>query len=296
MDNKSVTTQKRQSKRRMIMKFKYSYDALVYYGEAPRKSIERCAKFGYDAIELCGEPDYYDVKEVNQLCKDNGIVISSICSVYNAERDLAHPDPAMREKALDYVKKVVDFAAAINCPTIIAAPTACCKTKSLTDFDKEYNWGIEGIRAGAEYAKPRGVNLTVECWNRYETYMLNRLDQGVEMVKKIDMDNVGVMGDMFHMNIDDPDMGQAIRNTGSLLTHIHFADSNRAAPGKGHSNFREVMQALKDIDYKGYCTFELLPSGADPFATLIAGGGQEFFDEYTEQAIKYCKAVEMGLK
>ena len=114
--------------------FKYSYDALVYYGEEPRKSIERCAKFGYDAIELCGEPDYYDVKEINQLCKDNNIVVSSICSVYNAERDLAHPDKKKREQALDYVKKVADFAAAIDCHMMIAGPTAVCKTMPLADL------------------------------------------------------------------------------------------------------------------------------------------------------------------
>jgi sugar phosphate isomerase/epimerase len=275
--------------------FKYSYDALVYYGEEPKKSIERCAKFGYDAIELVGEPDYYDIKEVNKICRDNGIVVSSICSVYNEDRDLAHPDPKKREEALDYVKKVADFAAAVDCHMIIAGPTAVCKTKSLADFDDEYQWGIEGIIKGAEYAKQLDVNLCLECWNRYETYMLNRLDQAVAMAKIINKDNVGVMGDLFHMNIDESDIAQAIINTGSYLTHIHFADSNRAAPSKGHLDFKPILKALKSIDYKGYITFELLPAQADPFATLKAGGGQEFFDEYTELAINHIKKVEKSI-
>ncbi len=272
--------------------FKYSYDALVYYGEEPRKSIERCVKFGYDAIELVGEPDYYNSKEVNQLCSDNGIVVSSICSVYNSERDLAHPDPQKRNQALDYVKRVADFAASINCHMMIIGPTAVSKTASLTNFEDEYKWGVEGIHKGAEYTKPLGVNLCLECWNRYETYMLNRLDQAVEMMKKINMSNVGVMGDLFHMNIDEADIPQAIRNTGSALIHMHFADSNRAAPSKGHLDFKPILKALKDIDYKGYITFELLPAGADPFSTLKAGGGKEFFDEYTGLAIKYIKSIE----
>lgn len=279
-----------------MFKFKYSYDALVYYGEEPRKSIERCAKYGYDAIELCGEPDYYDVKEINQLCSDNGIVVSSICSVYNADRDLAHPDRKKREQALDYVKRVAEFAAAIDCHMIIAGPTAVCKTESLTDFDREYEWGIEGIQKGADFAKPLGVHLCIECWNRYETYMLNRLDQGLKMAKLVDRENVGVMGDLFHMNIDEGDISEAIRNTGSYLTHMHFADSNRAAPSKGHLDFVPIMQALKDINYKGYISFELLPAGADPFATLKAGGGQEFFDDYTKLAIEYCKGLESQIK
>jgi len=125
--------------------------------------------------------------------------------------------------------------------------------------------------------------------------MLNRLDQAVEMAKIVNMDNVGVMGDLFHMNIDESDIAGAIRNAGSYLTHMHFADSNRAAPSKGHLDFKPIMQALKDIDYKGYIVFELLPAGADPFSTLRAGGGKEFFDEYTELAIRYCKMVEASL-
>lgn len=275
--------------------FKYSYDALVYYGEKAKDSIERCAKFGYDAIELCGEPDYYDTKEVNQLCKDNGIVVSSICSVYNENRDLAHRDARKRGEAFDYVKRVVDFAAEIDCHMVIANPTACCKTTPLADRKDEYKWGLEGIIKSAEYAKKAGVNLCLECWNRYETYWLNRLDQAMDMLKDIGLDNVGVMGDLFHMNIDESDMAQAILNCGNKLTHIHFADSNRAAPSKGHLDFVPVMKALRDIDYQGYITFELLPAGADPFGTLKAGGGREFFDEYTELAIKHIKAVEATL-
>ena len=275
--------------------FNYSYDALVYYGEKAKYSIERCARFGYDAIELCGEPDYYDVQEVRDLCKDNNIRISSICSVYNADRDLAHPDPKVREQALDYVKRVVEFAADVDCQMVIANPTACCKTVPLAPYEDEYRWGVEGIIKGAEYAEQYGVKLCLECWNRYETYMLNRLEQAVDMLKDVKMDNVGVMGDLFHMNIDEADMAQAIRNCGEHLIHIHFADSNRAAPSKGHLDFVPVMKALQEIDYQGYITFELLPAGADPFGTLKAGGGKEFFDEYTELAIQQIKSIEKAL-
>lgn len=276
--------------------FKYSYDALVYYGEKVRDSIERCAKFGYDAIELCGEPDYYDTAEVRRLCQDKGIAVSSICSVYNnQERDLAHPDPEMRKKAFEYVKKVVAFAAEIDCHMVIANPTACCKTVPLAPREEEYKWGLEGIIKSAEFAEKYNVNLCLECWNRYETYWLNRLEQAADMVDAVKKDNVGVMGDLFHMNIDESDMAQAIINCGDKLTHIHFADSNRAAPSKGHIDFVPIMKALREINYQGYITFELLPAEADPFGTLKAGGGKEFFDEYTELAIRYIKSLEASL-
>jgi sugar phosphate isomerase/epimerase len=83
--------------------FKYSYDSLVYFGEPVDRSIARLARFGYDAIELIGEPAKYDTKEVTRLVGDHGIKVSSICSIFTAERDLASPDKNGRAKALKQV-------------------------------------------------------------------------------------------------------------------------------------------------------------------------------------------------
>jgi sugar phosphate isomerase/epimerase len=272
--------------------FRYAYNQLVYYGEDVRASIDRVARFGYDAIELAGEPDDLDAGVIRRHAADAGIAVSSICSIYTAERDLAHPDPGMRERALDYVKQVADFAAEVGAPTIIVAPTACMKLKPLADRDEERRWAIEGIRAAGEYAATRDVDLTLECWNRYETYWLNRLDQGVELWREIGLDRGGVMGDTFHMNIEEDTIEGAIRRTGATLNHVHLADSNRAAPGQGHIDFVPVLAALAEIDYAGYLSFELLPPSADPFGVMQAGGHQDFLDRYTEQAIARMREAE----
>ncbi|MED0716190.1 sugar phosphate isomerase/epimerase [Aeribacillus composti] len=275
--------------------FKYSYDSLVYYGEDVEKSIERLAKFGYDAIELVGEPDNYDTKQVRKLVSDYGISVSSICSIYNEQRDLAHPDPAKRRQAIDYVKRVADMSAEVGAPVMIVAPTACMKTSSLADIEDEIKWAIEGIREGGEYAAKLNVKLCIEAWNRYETYMLNRLDQAIDMMKKVNLPNVGIMGDTFHMNIEEADIAEAIRKSGDALIHIHFADSNRAAPGMGHIDFAPILKALKEINYQGYVTFEILPAAADPFGVMRKGGGQEFFDNYTKKCIDYIKSIEKAI-
>lgn len=275
--------------------FKYSYDALVYFGEDIEKSITRVATFGYDAIELAGEPRSLDAAKVSRLASDHGIKVSSVCSIYTAPRDLASPDSKVRKDALAYVKEVADLAAAVACPVIIIAPTACMKMTPWKDPVEERKWAVEGIRAGAEYAQSVGVNLTIECWNRYETYMINRLEQGLEMLREVNMPNVGVMGDTFHMNIDEADIAEAFRKAGKDLNHVHLADSNRAAPGTGHLDFLPILKALKEVNYQGYLTFELLPASADPFGTLEKGGGREFFDAYTKQAIDHVKGLEKQL-
>ncbi len=275
--------------------FKYAYNSLVYFGEDVKTSIERVSRAGYDGIELVGEPEKYDAGEVNALCSDNGLAVSSICSIYTAERDLCSPEPAIRADAVEYVKRVADLAAEVHCPVMIVAPTECTKLKAWKNPVEERKWAIENMRKGGEYAGTVGVDLTIEAWNRYETYFLNRLDQCVELLKEIDLPNIGVMGDTFHMNIDEASIPDAFRNAGKYVNHIHLADSNRAAPGKGHLDFVPILQAIKDIEYTGYLSFELLPASADPFGTLRRGGGKEFYDDYTLSAIRYMKRVEERL-
>jgi sugar phosphate isomerase/epimerase len=275
--------------------FKYAYNSLVYYGEDVKTSIQRVARCGYDAIELYGEPEEYDTAQVRSLCRDHGIQVSSICSLYTEQRDLASPDPAVLGQAVDYVKKVADLASEVGCPVMIIAPTACMKMKGWEDPREERKWALENVRTGGEYAASVGVNLAIEAWNRYETYFLNRLDQCLQFLQEVGLENAGVMGDTFHMNIEEDTIPGAFKRAGEHLNHVHLADSNRAAPGKGHLDFVPIMQALKDIGYRGYCSFELLPASADPFGTLKKGGGREFFDEYTRSAIDYMKKIEQQL-
>ena len=275
--------------------FRYSYDQLVYFGEDVTASIDRLARLGYDAIELAGEPEQFDAPAVRRYAEQAGIEVGSICSIYTSDRDLSSPDASVRERALAYVRSVAEFAAEVGAPTMIIAPAAVGRLAPASPADDERRWAIEGIRAGGEYAASLGIDLTLECWNRYETYFLNRLEQGVELWRQTGLENGGVMGDTFHMNIEEESIPGAIRQTGSLLNHIHLADSNRSAPGQGHTDFAPILEALRDIDYQGFVTFELLPPSADPFAVMRAGGHQDFFDRFTQQAIDRIREAESSL-
>lgn len=275
---------------------KYSYDALVYHGETVAAGFARVAKFGYDAIELVGEPTQYDVTEVRGLCEQHGIVVSSICSIYfGDQRDMVAADPQDRAKAVQYTHEVIDFAAKIDCPMVIVRPAPFGKASATSAEHDERQWAIEGIRAAADHARPHGVRLCIEAWNRYETYFINRVDEALDLMAAIGRDNVGVMGDTFHMAIEESSIADAYRRAGKHLFHVHFADSNRAAPGRGHTDFKPIMRALKEIGYDGYISFELLPAAADVFGTLKRGGGREFFDDYTKLSIETIKAVEAQL-
>jgi len=256
--------------------------------------VERVAACGYDAIELVGEPEQYDGARIRELAAAAGIAVSSVSSMYTAERDLCHPEASERRKAVDYVRAVADFAAAAGAATIIVAPSAVMKTAPLASRADERKWAIESIREGGQYAASVGVDVSLEPWNRYETYFLNRLDQAIDLLLETGLENGGVMGDTFHMNIEEASIPDALRSAKGLLNHVHLADSNRAVAGRGHTDFKPILQALLDIDYNGYLSFEVMAPSGDPMG-IPDGAGPASFDADTRQAIEHLKAIERDL-
>jgi sugar phosphate isomerase/epimerase len=104
--------------------------------------------------------------------------------------------------------------------------------------------------------------VLLEPLNRYEDHMLNRLDQGVELAAASGSNSVKVMGDLFHMNIEEDDLAAAIRAAGPHIAHVHVDDTNRLQPGTGHMDFRGVFDALRAVGYDDWLTFECRLRGA----------------------------------
>ena len=264
---------------------RYGYSVLPYGDEPLETSFERVARYGYDTIEVLGDPVRFDADEINRLQARHGVKAASICMIYGPATDVVSSNPDIRAAARRYILGMLDEAAKVGVEIVPITPTACMKIAPEARLEQEWEWARETIRAAAEAGAERGVRIVVEPWNRYETYLINRLDQAVRMARDVDHPNVGVKGDLFHMNIEELDINDALRTAGSLLWHLDVADSTRAAPGVGHTNMVAVGRALREIGFDGILNFELLPAAGDPFRSIKGGGAEEFKDRYTEMAI-----------
>jgi sugar phosphate isomerase/epimerase len=116
----------------------------------------------------------------------------------------------------------------------------------------------EALAKLADYAHGRQVTLLYEHLNRYETNLLNRVEDVVPFVKPFS-GRVKILADLFHMSIEESSIADAIRVGGELIGHVHFADSNRRPAGLGHTDFSAVFSALKEINYTGYVSAEAFP-------------------------------------
>jgi len=276
----------------MTQEFRYSYNVIGFQGEDIGTSIDRLARLGYDAVEVEGEPGKYDPKRIRLLAEDAGLAVGSVCPNFTTERDLSHSEGGVRNVAVAYLREVSEFAAELGAPLFIVAPTAYSRLQPVADPHDEWLWALEGIRKVGEHAASLGVDLTLECWNRYGTYMLNRLDEGVRMWRETGLTNGGVMADTFHMNIEESSIPGAILSSGDLLNHVHLSDSNRLAPGLGHVDFAEVLRALIEVGYERSLAFELIPTLPN---LLEEGHDPPSLDDMADQALHHMKQVEQML-
>jgi sugar phosphate isomerase/epimerase len=275
-----------------VARFRYSYGISVRSAEELSSPIYRLAELGYDAVELGAELPLVEASRARDLIEGAGLAVSSICPSFTPERDLAHPDPEVRENAMRYLREVTDLANAVGAPVITVAPTAFLRTRPVASESEEWDLAVESIRYAGDYAASVRVDLAIECWNRYGTFLLNRLEQAARLWRETGLANGGILADTYHMNIEERSLPEAIRAAGPLVKHIHLSDSNRAAPGLGHVDFAAVLQALLDIDYPGYLAFELDPRAAMRSGLVPSERREDPTPYLMEQGIEHLKRLE----
>lgn len=230
----------------------------------------RIAKeLGFDAIELFAPgPDAVPANELRTILNDHGLALAAVGTGAGWVRHkltLAHPSTGERRKAVDFVKSMMDYGAAFGAPAIIGS----MQGRWGDGLDRETGMGnlVESLRTLAD--RP----LLYEPLNRYETNFATRLEDGVRLLEMVKSDSLKLLADLFHMNIEEASLPEALRRAGPFLGHVHFADSNRRAIGFGHTDVRPVIDTLRDLGYRGYLSAEILPQPTDEAAarqTLVA--------------------------
>lgn len=284
---------------------KYAINNWVYNDEPLRDTFSRLAKYGYDAVELKGEISNYSVDEVNRLQEEFHLEVSSVLAwnIYPIPgRDLASPDRVERFAAMRYGAQCIDFAAAVGAPLLIVLPVPAGRTAPVGNPQGEKAWleaaaqewelAVESVKKSAEYASRHGITLAVEPINRYESYLVTTAEDALRFITDVDEPNVKINLDAFHMNIDEVDPAAAIRLVGEKLVHMHAADSNRLAPGRGHTDFKAILAALKEVGFSGTFVLEPVPPYPVPGMAITLSEYLPLRDQYAEESIRFLKGIE----
>lgn len=272
--------------------YKYSVTQWVYGNEPLVTSLDRLQKYGYDGVELAGEPDKIDIKSTKKVLNDYDMVCSSICGIYSENRNLSSDSKVTRQKAIDYVKKNIDISAELNSKVLIVVPSSVGKTEPDSSYENAWNFALESFNIVADYASKSNIHIAVEALNRYETFLINNLTLAKKFVELINQPSVGIMADLFHMNIEERNIVESLFMIKDHLNHVHFADNTREGVGVGSTNFKPVLETLTEIEYKDFIAMEFLPRVSNPYLQSSVTGENKIYDEYTKISIEKSKSIE----
>lgn len=234
----------------------------VFAGPDLELSFRKVAELGFDGVELMlKNPALLDGSQIRRLLEEYGLELAGLCSgqVYGEDGlGLIGPDPEICRRAMGRMKTLVDFAVEFGEGTMLNIG----RTRGRADeSDQRGSWrrAVESFCELADYAAPKGGRLSLEPINHNEINYIMTTQEGLQMVRDVGRTNFGLMLDVYHMNIEDTNICDSLRDARDYCWHIHFADSNRKWPGNANLDFPGVIEALLQLDYRGFVSAEIVP-------------------------------------
>jgi sugar phosphate isomerase/epimerase len=236
------------------------FQAVAFKGDF-EANVAKIAKWGYDGVELAiRDPGLVNGDELERIVSGHGLAIPAIGTgqAWGEEHlSFTDPDADVRRAAVERACAHIPFAAQVDAQIIIGLLRGVVQPG--VSHAQAMEWLVEAWGRCAEAAAPYDVRFSLEPLNRYETGLIHTVAEGLALIEQIGADNLGLLLDTFHMNIEERDLAGAIRVAGDSLFHFHVADSNRWYPGNGHIDFRHLLGVLDEVGYSGYVSGEFMP-------------------------------------
>ncbi|MEU3163149.1 sugar phosphate isomerase/epimerase family protein [Streptosporangium sp. NPDC006930] len=231
----------------------------------------KVAAWGFDVIELPVEQaGDWDPARAAELLESLGLK-ASVVLVMPPGRELVDADAATVADTQDYLRRCVDAAVAVGSPVIGGPAYASVgRTWRMSEEERKSRYAElrENLTPVGAYAAERGVTVAVEPLNRYETSLVNTVEQAVEAVGGIP--GVGLALDVYHMNIEERDPAAAVRLAGDLVAHVQVCANDRGAPGADHMDWPALVDALRAVDYRGPLCIESFTAHNRTIATAAS--------------------------
>lgn len=272
---------------------KIGFNLLLWTGHVTEENFSLFPKLkavGYDGLEIpifdTSNPAHF--KTIGQALKDNGLEATAVTVLPDEAHNAISPDAKNRQGAIDHLKSV--FECAHNAGVqVLCGPYYQVLGQFTGRFptETELEHAAEVHRAVSPVAEAAGVKCAIEALNRFESHLLNTMEQAASYAKRVNHPNFGTMYDTFHANIEEKDPLGAIDtvfNSGKL-NHVHISENDRGTPGRGHAPCREAIRKLKGLGYNGWLTIEAF-GGSLPDLAAATRVWRDFFSSpeevYTE--------------
>jgi len=255
-------------------------------------SAARLARAGIEFIELHGNHYGRDLgyrpQETLRILGDHGIKTGGICGMFSAESDLSSNSGAARQRAIDYIKRTLPFAAAVGAGYMLVVPGAVGRPAACDDT--EFDRSAQTLRLVADLFVEHGVRAAVEPIRAAEVSFCHTVADALRYIEAVGHPGVQhVNGDVYHMQSEESHIGTAVLEAGERLLNLHLADSNRGALGDGSLDADTLIRALYVIGFNRagcYVTPEPLGPGGDPYPAMHGRPDPELLDRLVGRTVR----------
>jgi D-psicose/D-tagatose/L-ribulose 3-epimerase len=239
---------------------KFGINTLLWTAAFDKSHLDLLPQFrehGFDAVEIA-RFDFSDfpAAEVRRGIENAGLQCT-FCSALTGSTSLVTEDADVRRRAREFLLEGIQRTAEIGAKTFIGpfcAPVGYLPGRRRTEA--EWNCAVEELRTLVPALEEYDVVLAIEPLNRFETYFLNTIADGRRLCEQVGSSRVGILADTFHANIEEKEIGAAIRSLSQHLKHVHACENDRGIPGSGHIEWPSVVAALREMNYEGYVVIE----------------------------------------
>jgi D-psicose/D-tagatose/L-ribulose 3-epimerase len=234
--------------------------------------LDFCKKVGFDGVEFnVGVTNSMDeCEKFGAYAKDLGLGVTTVAVFNPSVCNPISPDQALRDAVYPEFKKYIDLTVALG-GTLICGPLYQGLGYFTNERPTKWEWktSIDVMKPCFEYAGEKGITVAVEPLNRFETYLINTVETGIDYVKAFKMDHVGLLVDTMHANIEELNIAEAFKEALPYTKHVHISENNRGIPGTGHACPKEVFDVYREGGYDGYLTIEAFNLGAPSFVGAL---------------------------
>ena len=224
------------------------------------RAIGNTADVGFDLIEIAAlDPKSIDVDFTRRQLEKAKIGCTASLGL-EAHEDISSNDRENEKRGQAKLERAIAMARDIGATHVCGILESAFQKYATPTTPEGVKRSAEVLQRVAEGAARSNIMLGLEVVNRYESNVLNTASQAVEMCKRIGAPNVKVHLDVYHMNIEESDIQQAIIETGGHLGYFHTGDSHRGYMGSGSIDLAGVFRALVKSGYQGPITFESFSS------------------------------------
>lgn len=249
------------------------------FWEGLEHAFQQAESLGFDAVEIFAPgPDAVDRSELRTLVETHGRSVAAVGTGAGAVKHgltLTDPSSERRQMAVDFIKAMIEFGAEFSAPAIIGSMQG--RWGGETDRPTALGYLSDALETLGDFASQCKIPLIYEPLNRYESNLFNTMADGVKVIEGLSTTNVRLLADLFHMNIEESNVADAIRTAGKYLAEVHFVDSNRWAAGFGHTDFDPIVASLTEVGFDGVIAVESFPK---PDSMTAARKTMEAFRKY----------------